>query len=103
MDTLVNELLVLVKIDQNITFTYHDERLKGHIRSGMSLLRTWTGFDSFKAEPTDDFEQLALTLLLNYCRYALNGGERYFRRDYRDLILNLQMWKVKAYVSKAKK
>lgn len=83
--------LQAVKDRLAISFDHADSDLLRMIAEGMSRITAWTSKKAFDIEGTTVEDGLANSLVIEYVRYARSGASDMFRRNYLDLILNLQL------------
>lgn len=89
------EYLQAVKSRLAINFSEADEDLLRLIDEAKHRLTAWTGKKSYNVDGTTTEDGLANGLIPEYVRYARSGAADMFRRNYLDVLLNLQLEVVK--------
>lgn len=84
-------MLDYVKRRLAITFSEADEDILDYIKEAENLLTAWTGKREFNLPATNVEDSVANTLIAEYARYARSGAADTFRKNYLDMIINLQL------------
>ena len=74
-----------------INFHHADDDLVRLIGEAMGRITSWTGKKTYNVNGETVEDSLANSLLIEYVRYARSGAADIFRKNYLDLILNLQL------------
>ena len=85
------ELLRRVKQRLKVTYDESDEEIGYYIQDGKAFINARTDGVRFDLSSDDTVEVLAISMLMNYIRYAWNGTTMFFGTDYLSDILTLQL------------
>ena len=90
------DYLQIVRERLSINFDESDEELMSMIDDAKHRITAWTGKKTFDPFGITTADGLANGMIPEYVRYARSGAADMFRRNYMDLILNLQLEVVKS-------
>lgn len=84
--TTISNLLEELKNHLDITWDYDNPKLTRWLKSGKIEINKLVGAN-LDYENNEDYK----TLLFEYCRYLRSNSKEYFKNNYADDILNLQI------------
>lgn len=88
---MTTDYLQPVKERLAISFDHADSDLLRLIDEAMARITSWTSKKTYNINGLTVEDSLANSLIIEYVRYARSGAADMFRRNYLDLILNLQL------------
>ena len=88
---MTTDYLQPVKERLTISFDHADSDLLRLIDEAMARITSWTSKKTYNINGLTVEDGLANSLIIEYVRYARSGAADMFRRNYLDLILNLQL------------
>lgn len=88
---MTTDYLQPVKERLTISFDHADSDLLRLIGEAMARITSWTSKKEYSISGQTVEDGLANSLIIEYVRYARSGAADMFRRNYLDLIINLQL------------
>ena len=88
---MTTDYLQPVKERLTISSDHADSDLLRLIDEAMARITSWTSKKTYNINGLTVEDSLANSLIIEYVRYARSGAADMFRRNYLDLILNLQL------------